>query len=783
MTAHVLVAALDYARRGMPVLPTSANTKRPLTAHGLLDATTDAQQIRTWWARWPQAMIGIPTGPRSKVWVLDVDIDPAKGVNGAKALAQLTAKHGPLPETLTSTTPRGGSHLYFLLNGVNIRNSSSKIGPGLDIRGDGGYVIAPPSVRADGIGYRWCGTVDHPVKAPTWLIDAALKKPPRDKAWARAALEKECAAIAAAPTGTRNNALNTGAYNLYQIVAGGGLSEQEVRDRLFKAAEDCGLVADDGADSVWRTIDSGAQAGSAQPRHRPQPQRSSQAQAQTQPPVLPVIRLMGGRLPQAVDEAEAALIAAGGRQLYQRGDLMVRPITSKLKAANDRNTFGWQLIPVTKPFLVDTFTRIARFERWDAKTKDYVRKDCPGQIADVYLSRAGFWKIPPLLGIVNTPFLRVDGTLCECPGYDQASALLFHAEKQSFPAVPVAPKLEDARKALSYLDDTLLAEFPFVEKIDRSVALSGILTAFDRRAMATAPLHALTSPAAGTGKSLLVDIVSMLTSGQLAPVISPGKTEEELEKRLGAALISGDQIISLDNCSSELSSTFLCQALTQQRLKIRLLGYSRHVDVPNTAAFFATGNNLVVGDDLTRRTLLCQLDAGVERPELRSFKSNVLEVARSERGRLVAAVLTILRAWHTARTSIGVDPLGSFEEWSFRVRSPILWLDRDDPCESIGTVREGDPSRTILNTVLVQWEQRLGTTSRYTVQQVISRAIGNQDFYGALAMVAISLQGGSLSNDRLGRWLSKNNGKIVNRLKLVKDGILHGYPLWRVTRV
>jgi hypothetical protein len=140
------------------------------------------------------------------------------------------------------------------------------------------------------------------------------------------------------------------------------------------------------------------------------------------------------------------------------------------------------------------------------------------------------------------------------------------------------------------------------------------------------------------------------------------------------------------------------QALTQQRLKIRLLGYSRHVDVPINSAFFATGNNLEIGNDLTRRTLLCQLDAGMERPELRSFKSNVLEAARTDRGRLVAAVLTILRAWHLARTTIGVEPLGSFEDWSSRIRSPILWLGREDPCDSISTVRESNPYRSVFQT-------------------------------------------------------------------------------------
>src|SRR6516165_11217578 len=144
--ADMLAAALSFVNRGLPVFPVSAKSKRPLTLRGFKDATTDEAQVRAWWTKRPKAMIGIPMGPRSKMWLFDVDVD----LDGPKELAQLTAQYGPLPETLTSSTPGGGSHFYFLWNGANIRNSASKIAPGLDVRGDGGYTIVPPSTRADG---------------------------------------------------------------------------------------------------------------------------------------------------------------------------------------------------------------------------------------------------------------------------------------------------------------------------------------------------------------------------------------------------------------------------------------------------------------------------------------------------------------------------------------------------------------------------------------------------------------------------------------------------------
>jgi putative DNA primase/helicase len=518
----------------------------------------------------------------------------------------------------------------------------------------------------------------------------------------------------------------------------------------------------------------------------------------------PTIQLIEGELPRVIDEAEAALLADIARQqLYQRGELVVRPVRLKLRAAdmqgNKRETSGWQLLQVTKPYMIETLTRVARFERWNERAKDWTAKNCPGWVAETYLARAGRWKIPVLLRIVNAPFLRVDGSLCERPGYDSGSALLYILGRgQSFPSLRAAPTLQQSREALTYLDDMLFEEFPFVEKVDRSVALSLVLTALDRHAMATAPLHAFTSPVAGTGKSLLIDIASLLASGEITPVISQGSNKEESEKRIAAELLSGNTIVSFDNCSSEVDSELLCQALTQRELRVRELGYSRNVRVPITALFTVNGNNLVIANDLTRRTLLCQLDAGVERPETRKFKRKVDEVARERRGELVAAALTVLRGWHAAGTTIGVEPMGSFEEWSYRIRCPLLWLDRDDPCDSIKTIRQNDPLRSLLNAVLIQWRAALGTADSFTVQQVIDRAVElatgqlgiagkppilpAPDFYHALIPVA-GAKGGGVSNDRLGRWFSKNNGKIVNRLKLARVGMKDGYPLWQLLEI
>jgi hypothetical protein len=144
MIAKQAKAALCYARKGIPVFPCEPGGKDPLTKHGFKDATTNQSRITAWWIRWPNANIGAPTGARSGFWVLDIDAD--KG--GVESLAALIDAHGELPQTASVRTGRGGRHYYFRYpdDGTVIPNSAGKLGHGLDVRGEGGYVLVPPSV-------------------------------------------------------------------------------------------------------------------------------------------------------------------------------------------------------------------------------------------------------------------------------------------------------------------------------------------------------------------------------------------------------------------------------------------------------------------------------------------------------------------------------------------------------------------------------------------------------------------------------------------------------------
>jgi hypothetical protein len=496
----------------------------------------------------------------------------------------------------------------------------------------------------------------------------------------------------------------------------------------------------------------------------------------------PQIRVVAGELPRVVAEAENALLAYAWSNIYQRGGRLVLPTEMKYAASDDREDRGWRLIEVTKPEMIHVLSCAAQFWKYDGRMKAWKVIDPPEIVADMYLARRGRWKLPVLTGIVQTPFLRRDGSICEMPGYDAASGLLFLPEGERFPPIPQQPAKADAELALAKLVD-LISTFPFVGEADRSVALSAMLTTLDRRSMPTAPLHGYTAPTVGTGKSLLVDICSILASGRLMPVISPGRNEEELEKRLGSALLAGDTAISLDNCEHVLEGTLLCQVLTQRQVNIRILGKSRNDTTPTNVTMFATGNNLVLAGDLTRRALQCAMDARCERPELREFSVKVDEFARQRRSELVVAALTVLRAYHVSNERVSLLPFGSFEQWSHRIRAPLVWLGKADPCDTMIEIRENDPYRAQLVAVITQWEQHLRINNRYTIQEVITSAINEPSFYAALMAVANARTGHTISPDRLGRWLKRMEGKMVGNLALRSPGKVNGSSTWWLVKV
>ncbi len=279
-----------YARKR--VFPVNPYSKRPLikVGTGFANASSDPRQIEQWWSEFRgSAMVGMPTGQINGIFVLDVDrhSDAASGID---TLQRMLDGGRELPDTYTALTPSGGMHFYFRYpDGVDIRNSTGKIGPGLDIRGNGGFVVAPGSVRYDGKMYSFTDSIEL-ADAPQWLVDECLKPAPkkglpvRSKAeivisggctalavafpdrYRRAVLRNSKDRVANARKGTRNNTLFYNAVSLYSFLAGGVFKgEQDLTDEMIYACEMNRLIADDGRNSVLDTLESAKSHGFRNP--------------------------------------------------------------------------------------------------------------------------------------------------------------------------------------------------------------------------------------------------------------------------------------------------------------------------------------------------------------------------------------------------------------------------------------------------------------------------------------------------------------------------------------
>jgi putative DNA primase/helicase len=497
------------------------------------------------------------------------------------------------------------------------------------------------------------------------------------------------------------------------------------------------------------------------------------------------IQIRAGELHIMATAGEDALIAAKA-PFYTRGGI-VRPIVDDLPAAKGRRTKVARLAEVSADMLVDHLSRCADWTKFDGRKKRLVLTDPPRPVAATILARDGEWRFPRLAGVITTPTLRPDGTILSTPGYDPGTQLLL-LDPPCLPMMPAKPTKAQAMEALVALD-ALLDEFPFVDEASRSVALSGLITPVVRGAMPVAPMHVTSAPVAGSGKSYIIDLAAAISIGQRAPVIAAGRDEAETEKRLVSALFGGQPIISIDNVNGDLGGDFLCQMIERPIVEPRILGSSKLIRIESRATTFATGNNIRLVGDMTRRVVLCSLDPNMERPELREFRGHPFDQVLADRGKYVAAALTIARAYIVASCPGQLPALASFEDWSRIVRSALVWLGRPDPVETMEAARADDPTTTSLRAVLAAWHGAIGAGER-TIGKVVQTAdeqmMGSRvhsDFHQVLLDVAPGRLG-DINGKSLGLWLARHKGRVVDGLKIV-DGYDKNakQKTWAVVRV
>lgn len=364
------------------------------------------------------------------------------------------------------------------------------------------------------------------------------------------------------------------------------------------------------------------------------------------------------------DAIEALITANDPPQLFARAGEIVRLAISE--------TSGPRIEVVSDAIMLNRLTAVADFF-------SLTRYGPVGAMPPVGLAKNiiadGGWPFPTLEYIVQVPVLRTDGSILDNPGYDEASKLYYSpGPGLVVSAVPGNPTPEDVKAALELVMEAV-GDFPYDNVSSRANALALLLTPLVRPVIDGAvPLALLDAPQQGTGKSLFASIVALVGTGRDAAMMAAPDNDEEWRKRITATLYAGATIIIIDNIEGRLDSASLASAITATTWKDRVLGHSKVVELRQRATWMATGNNLRLGGDIQRRCYSIRLDAKMATPwRGRQFKHpNLREWVTENRGKLIGALLTMVRAWYCAgcpqREERG---LGSFEVWS-RVVGGVL---------------------------------------------------------------------------------------------------------------
>jgi hypothetical protein len=472
-------------------------------------------------------------------------------------------------------------------------------------------------------------------------------------------------------------------------------------------------------------------------------------------------------------------------RLFVRGGVLVHAIES-----DDIDTEGRLAIRDLPPCIVRERITQACELLIEKETKEGVEEEAirpPGWLIDAVYRRGSYGgAIIPLTGVVESPTLRVDGSIVQTPGYDRQTGLIFHSST-TFPSVPELPTQSDANIALVKLLE-VLADFPMSDDADRSAWLSMVLSMIGRSCInGYVPLFAITANIRGAGKSLLVDAATLIAYGRRAARKAFTRDDDEMRKTITAVALGAVPSVLFDNLDVQLGGAALDAAITSETWSDRLLGQSRMTgDLPMRTIWSATGNNMAFGSDVGRRVLPIRLQTPLETPENRSgfVHPNLLLWIESQRPQLAVAALTILRAYFVAGCPIqSGGEWGSFESWSEKIRGAIIWAGGADPLPTRATALAGDDTAALLRKLISGIEQAdpsgMGLTTK-EIQRMTFGCQGDVEENEALAEAAFEICGEHFNGRQFGRRVRGFVGRVHGGKFIEADSARGGVCRWRV---
>ncbi len=485
------------------------------------------------------------------------------------------------------------------------------------------------------------------------------------------------------------------------------------------------------------------------------------------------IMVVAGELHRIVDTAEKELALTG--KYYQRGGLISCVNT-------DPTTLSTEIVPLKSQALVRALSSVAVWERFDARSEQFVVTDPPSRHAQILFESMTYAHLPPLAGLARQPFLRSDCSLVNQAGYDQLTGLFGVFDERDF-NVQARPTREQALAALQELN-SLLTEFAFATPTDKTAALAGILTAALRPSLEQAPMFHIKAPQIASGKSYLTSLIAAFASETPPSALGFPGSDEEAEKLLLSCLMTAPAAILFDNLTTDIIPfKKLCSSLTEPHVEGRILGFSKNATVGTRVLFLSSGNNVSPVRDMTRRCIVINLDPMVECPAAREFKADPLREVRTNRGKYVSAAMTIVLAWIQAgRPITKCKTLNSYGQWRDLVTQPLMWLGEPDPATGVFEQMANDPDTELLGRLLVAWQGEFGRDYAMVREAVkASEGIDKTELREVLNEVAE--QRGEINRRRLGNWIARHTGRIVGGLRFEKDSSKNSAERWSARQV
>lgn len=726
-------------------------------------------------AAWAAAgNVGLRTGKASGVVV--VDVDPGADVSGLD-----------LPGTVTALTGRPGAyHLYYLC-AEPLGNSSGRLGPHIDVRGDGGQVVFPGSVHPDtGALYTWAeghepwnveiaalpaATIQRlrskskskaVASAPAAL--AADSIPAKAKHYAQTALKMELHAVSTAAAGSRNETLNKAAFSVGTLVGGGYLDRAEVEEAMMAAAGACGLVddPDDGPEKTRNTIRSGLQAGMAQPRHIDAPDKPAIGTSSFADDYILVPGPHKDDEDNYIEQSNAdfageVLDSLPEDAIYRRDFLPGEIIGPAGK--RKWNEFSADRMRI----LVDSKVKLGK---WVTSRKDKEQvllyqacnKDNAGLVVAHAQSAPG---VRDLHLMVPYPFYGPDFVRIE-PGW--RDGLYYDQPEDLRDLVPET----DCEVIHNVLHD-LVVDFPFKTPADRENFFGLMLTPIIAPAIdGNRPMHLMNAPIERTGKSKLVnEVMGLIIAGKDTPSMQITEREEEREKRILAMLLQGETLMHLDNLPAYVDSPALASLLTTKNFLGRVLGFSRNVSLPNNLTIVGTGNNVQASGEIAKRIVPIMIEPTSANPEGRTdFQHpDIRAYARQQRRTVLECLLGLVENWLAADRPLHANRLGGFEAWSETVGG-ILQVNglRKWRTNEAEWRRRANPGGSEMDAFVRAWHEGFG--SQEVEPQDLRELARSCNIFGHV----FAKQGDAAVNVAFGRMLSRHTDMPVASWYIRRSG-------------